>query len=197
MTLSENVQLNHPYEKLTPDFVLDAIEAKGFLTDARILTLNSYENRVYQVGIEGSSPLIAKFYRPGRWTHAQILEEHQFTQALKDLDISVVPPLFDTSGNSIFEYQDFLFSLYPRQGGHAPNLDDFDTLLSIGRAMGRTHALGQAQVFKHRPTLSIETFATDSYNFLLKNESIPRSLLPAYTTLGADLIQRCTSILNA
>lgn len=187
---------HHPYEKLTPDFVLDAIEAQGYLTDARILTLNSYENRVFQIGIEGGSPLIAKFYRPERWSLDQIQEEHQFTQALKELDISVVPPIADAQGNTIHSYQDFYFALYPRQGGHAPNLDDFDTLLSIGRAMGRIHALGKSQPFTYRPTLSVETFAKDSYDFLLNNDFIPASLKVAYQTLGADLISRCAAIIE-
>ena len=89
---------SHPYELLTPDRVLDAIESTGYLTDARILALNSYENRVYQVGIEGASPVIAKFYRPERWSDEQILEEHSFTAALKELEISVVPPLPDSDG---------------------------------------------------------------------------------------------------
>src|SRR5690606_28581131 len=136
----------------------DAIDSTGYLTDARILALNSYENRVYQVGIEGANPLIAKFYRPERWSDAQILEEHSFTAALKELEISVVPPLIDEAGNTLREFQGFRFALYPRQGGHAPNLDDFDALLSLGRTLGRIHALGQAQPFQHRPALDIQTF---------------------------------------
>lgn len=190
----EHTPESHPYEKLSPDLVMDAIESQGYLTDARILALNSYENRVYQVGIEGSSPLIAKFYRPERWSRAQILEEHEFTQALKDLEISVVPPLPNDEGNTLREFAGFEFALYPRQGGHAPNLDDFDALLSLGRTLGRIHALGKAKPFGHRPTLSVQTFARDSYRFLLDNKFIPSGLLPAYETLGADLIQRCDTI---
>ena len=101
----------HPYEQLTPDFVLDAVESCGYLSDARILTLNSYENRVYQVGIEGGSPLIVKFYRPERWTREQILEEHEFTKALKELEISVVPAMPDSEGNTLREYKGFQFAL--------------------------------------------------------------------------------------
>jgi Ser/Thr protein kinase RdoA (MazF antagonist) len=186
----------HPYEKLTPDLVLDAVEACGYLSDARILALNSYENRVYQVGIEAGSPLIAKFYRPERWTNEQIIEEHQFTQALKDLEISVVPPIIDEAGKTLHDYNGFRFALYLRQGGHAPNLDDFDALLSLGRTLGRIHALGKARLFTYRPTLNLQSFARDSYDFLLKNEFIPASLLNAYKTLGADLISRCEAIFS-
>lgn len=184
----------HPYEKLTPDLVLDAVEACGYLSDARILALNSYENRVYQVGIEGSTPLIAKFYRPERWTNEQIIEEHEFTQALKDLEISVVPPMLDDEGKSLREFAGFRFSLYLRQGGHAPNLDDFDALLSLGRTLGRIHALGKARLFTHRPTLNIQSFARDSYDYLLENDFIPSGLKLAYQTLGADLISRCEAV---
>jgi Ser/Thr protein kinase RdoA (MazF antagonist) len=184
----------HPYEKLTPDLVLDAVEACGYLSDARILALNSYENRVYQVGIEDGSPLIAKFYRPERWTNAQIIEEHEFTQALKDLEISVVPPMLDEEGRSLREFAGFRFALYLRQGGHAPNLDDFDALLSLGRTLGRMHALGKARLFTHRPTLNLQSFARDSYDYLLANDFIPSGLKIAYKTLGADLISRCEAI---
>lgn len=181
---------SHPYESLTPDMVLDAVEALGYLSDARILALNSYENRVYQVGIEGSSPLIAKFYRPGRWSREQILEEHQFTSALHSLEISVVPPLV-INDNSLHHAAGFDFALYPRQGGHAPNLDDFDTLLSIGRSLGRIHALGKTRAFSHRPALDIASFGHDSYRFLLDNGFIPASLRAAYQSLGADLLRAC------
>jgi len=185
---------NHPYDALTPDVVLDAIETAGYLSDARILALNSYENRVYQVGIEGGAPLIAKFYRPERWTNAQIAEEHQFTAALKALDISVVPPILDDRGESLREYQGFRFALYPRQGGHAPNLDDFDALLSLGRTLGRMHALGQARPFAQRPALDIASFGEQSYQFLLAHEFIPGGLHESYRTLGADLLNSCRSV---
>lgn len=185
---------SHPYEALTPDLVLDAVEASGYLTDARILALNSYENRVYQVGIEGATPLIAKFYRPGRWSNEQILEEHQFSAALKELDISVVPPIMDDQGQTLREYQGFRFALYPRQGGHAPNLDDFDALLSLGRTLGRMHALGKAKPFNHRPALDISSFGEESYRFLLDNNFIPAGLRESYRTLGADLLKGCQAV---
>ncbi len=185
---------SHPYEALTPDLVLDAVEASGYLTDARILALNSYENRVYQVGIEGAAPLIAKFYRPGRWSNEQILEEHQFSAALKDLDISVVPPLADDQGHTLREYQGFRFALYLRQGGHAPNLDDFDALLSLGRTLGRMHALGKARAFNFRPALDIASFGEESYRFLLDNNFIPAGLRESYRTLGADLLKGCQAV---
>lgn len=182
--------MTHAYERLTPDLVLDAVEACGYLSDARVLTLNSYENRVYQVGIEGGQPLIAKFYRPERWRDAQILEEHAFTQALADLEVSVVPPLANAGGETLHTYSGYRFSLYPRQGGHAPNLDDFDQLLTLGRVIGRIHALGQARPFAERPSVDIQSYARDSYDFLLGHDFIPDNLRESYRTLGADLIAR-------
>ncbi len=182
--------LAHPYEALTPDLVLDAVESGGSLSDARILALNSYENRVYQIGMEEGPPLIAKFYRPERWSDAQIQQEHDFTQALLDLEVSVVPPLADAEGRTLREFAGFRFALYARQGGHAPNLDDFDQLLTLGRVLGRIHALGRVQTFTERPTLSIQTYARDSYEFLLGKDFIPSSLRESYRSLGADLIAR-------
>lgn len=186
----------HPYSTLTPDLVLDAVESCDYQSDARILTLNSYENRVYQVGIEEDVPLIAKFYRPERWSDAQILEEHQFTQALFDLGISVVPPIINAHDITLHEYQGFRFSLSPRQGGHAPNLDNFDDLLSLGRSLGRIHALGKLAPFKTRPGISVESFARNSHRFLLDNDFIPASLTEAYNSLAEHLIARCDTIFN-
>jgi Ser/Thr protein kinase RdoA (MazF antagonist) len=182
---------DHPYQSLTPDLVLTAVESTGLLSDARISALNSYENRVYQVGIESSQPIIVKFYRPERWSDEQILEEHQFTLALQDLDISVVAPMVDPDGKTLHHFEQFRFALYLRQGGHAPNLDDMDTLLSLGRTLGRIHALGQAKTFTYRPEITLQTFGTDSAEFLLANQFIPESLQKAYSSLVEDLLKTC------
>src|SRR5690606_9625710 len=166
--MTDTTPPTHDYHSLTPDLVMDAVESLGHRCDARVFALNSYENRVYQVGIEESRPLIAKFYRPGRWSDEQILEEHSFSQALFDLGVSVVPPLADDAGDTLAHFAGFRFSLYPRQGGHAPNLDDFDQLLSLGRALGRIHALGRVRPFATRPSLTVETFGRASREFLLE-----------------------------
>lgn len=183
----------HPYERLTPDLVMDAVESLGYVCDARVFALNSYENRVYQVGIDGQSPLIAKFYRPARWSDEQILEEHGFSRTLHDLGVSVVPPIEHDAG-SLLSFDGFRFALYPRQGGHAPTLDNFDHLLSLGRALGRIHALGRVAPFQQRPELNTDTFARASYTFLLDKGFIPDSLREAYRTLGQDLIDRCDKV---
>lgn len=184
----------HPYQQLTPDTVIEAVESVGYLSDARILTLNSYENRVYQVGIEDAQPLIAKFYRPARWSNQQILEEHRFVQELHDLDIPCVPPLKDTNGNTLHTFREFRFALYPRQGGHAPELDNLDNLFILGRFIGRLHAAGAARPFAHRQTLSVEHFGHASMQFLLENNFLPASLQPAYESLCRQLLEKIQDI---
>jgi Ser/Thr protein kinase RdoA (MazF antagonist) len=184
---------NHPYDRLSPDLVIDAVESTGCLSDARLLALNSYENRVYQVGIEDSEPLIAKFYRPDRWSEAQILEEHRFSLELQGAEISVIAPLVDDNGISLHNYDGFQFALFPRRGGHPPELDNFDNLLVLGRTMGRIHAVGQAGEFDHRQQISVDRMLVQSREFLLDG-FIPRDLEPAYSSLTRDLLQLVTAV---
>ncbi|PIE43890.1 MAG: serine/threonine protein kinase [Gammaproteobacteria bacterium] len=179
----------HPYDALTPDAVLNAVESIGLLTDARILALNSYENRVYQIGIEEDAPVITKFYRPQRWTREQILEEHQFVLELEALEIPVVAPM-TINGNTLFDYQGFMFSVYPRRGGRTPELEDLDNLFAIGRYIGRMHACGAVRPFIYRPTMNVVDEATASSRYLLANDFIPKDLRPAYETTSDDLIER-------
>ena len=160
------------YRLLTPDTVIHAVESAGYLSDSRILPLNSYENRVYQVGIEDEQPIIAKFYRPNRWSDEQILEEHQFTQELLELDIPVVPPLI-FAGQSLLSYKGYRFALYPRRGGHAPELDNGNQREIIGRFMGRIHACGLTKTFQTRPDIDCQRYAIDSREYLLSNDFIP------------------------
>ena len=164
-----------PYDRLTPDVILDAIESTGFLADGRMLALNSYENRVYQIGIEEDKPLIAKFYRPGRWCDEQILEEHAFTQELADREIPVVPPLA-IGGKTLFEFKGYRFSLSPRRGGRAPELDIPDVLEWMGRFLGRIHAVGAIIPFVHRPLIDIAAFGEQPRDWLLQHDFIPADL---------------------
>jgi len=184
-----------PFENLNPDRVIDAIESLGYLSDLRVFPLNSYENRVYQFGIEGGDPIIAKFYRPQRWSEAQIREEHSFSLALEEAEIPIVAPL-QRDGESLFSFGEHRFSLYPRRGGHAPDLSDLETLYRLGQQLGRLHAIGKLKTFDHRPTLSLQSFAINSRTFLIENDFIPPSLLDAYTTLSQHLIEKMTTILE-
>ncbi len=178
----------HPYNTLTPDRVLDAVESIGYLSDARIFPLNSYENRVYQVGIESADPLIAKFYRPDRWSREQVLEEHSFTQALLDAHIPVVAPIADASGETLHSHAGFMFALFVRRGGHAPELDNLENLYVLGRTLGRIHLQGATQAFANRPDLDVTSFGHNSRELLLSGEWLPGSYARDYQQLSEELL---------
>lgn len=177
-----------PYADLTPDRVLDAVESIGLLTDGRLLALNSYENRVYQVGIEDAGPVVAKFYRPGRWSDAAILEEHAFTLALAEQEIPALPPLA-IANRTLHSFEGYRFSLTPRRGGRPPEIEDEEVLEWLGRFIGRIHAVGAVTPFRQRPTLDIASFGLDSRDFLLASDCIPHDLLPAYTSVMEQALQ--------
>lgn len=186
----------HPFAELSPELVIDAIESTGRRSDLRVFALNSYENRVYQIGIEDAEPLIAKFYRPERWSDAQILEEHHFSLQLAEAELPVVAPLQDAAGDTLFRYQGFRFALFPRRGGHAPDLDNPDTLLMLGRLLARLHAIGETQAYQARPALDVHSFGTESFQYIAEH-CIPRDLERAYVTLGEDLLGRLQQIFAA
>ena len=181
--------MSHPFATLTPDLVLDAVESLGYLSDARVLALNSYENRVYQVGIEDSAPLIAKFYRPDRWSDAAIREEHAFSHELAECEVPVVEPL-QRDGESLFEHAGFRFALFPRRGGRAPEPGNLDQLYSLGQLLGRLHAVGASRPFEHRETLTVAGFGHASLDTLLEGGFVTRSILPAYESVARDLLNQ-------
>jgi Ser/Thr protein kinase RdoA (MazF antagonist) len=172
-----------PYAGLTPDTVLDALDAVGFRGDGRFIALNSYENRVYQLYMEDGPPMVAKFYRPARWTDAQIAEEHAFVAELAEREIPVVAPLA-VDGRTLHLHGGFRFAVYPRRGGRAPELGDPATLEWIGRFVGRIHAVGAVRPFRERPAIDVETFGTEPRDWLLAHGFIPRDLLPAWESVA-------------
>jgi Ser/Thr protein kinase RdoA (MazF antagonist) len=186
-------QTTIPFSNLSPDLILDAIDSVGIATDGRLLALNSYENRVYQVGIEDKSPIVAKFYRPHRWDDAAILEEHAFVQSLAEAEIPAVAPT-SIDGKTLFVYQDFHFSIFPKHGGRAPELDQEGVLEWIGRFIGRIHSIGAMSDFTHRPTLNIETFGEEPSAYLLNEGMMPKELEVVYRGVVAqalDGVRRC------
>ncbi len=178
------------YQDLTPDRLLDAVESVGYQCDGRLLALNSFENRVYQIGIDESEPVVAKFYRIGRWSDEAIIEDHAFTLELAEREIPVVAPLVDANGNTLHQFEGFRFALYPRRPGRAPELDHPDTLKWMGRFIARIHAVGAITPFVHRPALDIESYGVEPLQFLLKNQFIPMDLEPAYRSVVEDILQR-------
>ena len=173
----------HAYQNLTPDDILNAIEAAGFRCDGRIFALNSYENRVYEIGIEDGKPVIAKFYRPARWSNDAILEEHKFTLLLAEYEIPVIAPLTCEQDVTLFQAGSHRFALYPRVGGRPPEPDDPEQLLQLGRCIARIHNVGAIEPFQHRPVIDVESFAMGPREFLLDNDFIPADLLEAYTSV--------------
>jgi Ser/Thr protein kinase RdoA (MazF antagonist) len=179
--VSSTADSRAPFAGLTPDFVLDALESVGLRPDGRLLALNSYENRVYQIGIEDGPMQVVKFYRPARWTDEAILEEHSYTAELAEREIPVAQPVI-IDGRSLHRHEGMRFTLFERLSGRAPELSDPATLEWLGRFIGRIHAVGAIRPFKSRPVLDIASFGEEPRNWLLAHDFIPRDILPAWKT---------------
>ena len=184
----------HPFDKLTPQAVLDLLDAAGVRGDGRLLQLNSYENRVFQVMLEDGGAVVAKFYRPDRWSDAQILEEHSFAAELALAEVPVVAPQLLADGQTLAhaeaDGQTFRIAVYPRRSGHGPELDQPDTLRWLGRFIGRLHAVGATRHFQHRRSLNAETFGREALKRLLGLAVIPPAQAPAWQAI-------CTQALTA
>lgn len=182
--------LPHPYEKLTPDTVLNAIdtivEPLGWMTSGHQLALNSYENRVYQIGIEEQKDIVAKFYRPERWSRETILQEHEFSLFAQEDELPVIAPMV-IDGESLFEYQGFFIALFPKQGGHSGHIENLDDFEQMGRLVARLHQTANAVECDQRGEMTPQKFARDSRQYLLDNQFIDDSLLPAYESLSLDI----------
>jgi Ser/Thr protein kinase RdoA (MazF antagonist) len=171
-----------PYAALTPDVVLDAVDSVGFATDGRLQALNSYENRVYLVYGEDAPPVVAKFYRPGRWSDAAIREEHAFARELALAEIPVVAPLAP-GGETLHAHAGFRFAVFPKQGGRAPEFDRAGTLEWMGRFIARIHVVGAARPFVHRPAIDLQAFGVLPRRWLLDHAAIPADLVDAWATV--------------
>lgn len=173
---------HHEFAALSPDTIIHAVESQGLVCNAQVFALNSYENRVYQIGIEDQPPLIGKFYRPERWRDEQIIEEHEFTLELAANEIPVVAPLL-FNGQTLLHFEQYRFALYPRQGGRTPELDNRDHLRWLGRYLGRIHAVGASRDFCHRPQLDLQSYVATPTQFLLTQGFIPDYLRDAWQRL--------------
>jgi len=190
---------NQNYQTLTPDNVLNAVETTGLFCTGKLQILNSFENRVYLIGIDEKPDLIVKFYRPERWSNEQIKEEHAFCLELAEAELPVVPPI-SINNETLFtsdviddengSKNIFRFALFEKKGGRAPDLEDFDTLEQLGTFLGRIHLIGKSKPFSNRPILDQNTYGTNARSFLLENNFIPPDLYTAYETLTEDLLMR-------
>lgn len=185
------MSIDAPYATLDPDRVLDAVTACGLWPDGRLLALNSYENRVWQVGIEDASPVIAKFYRPHRWSDAAILEEHAFARELVEAEIPVVAPLV-FGGRTLLHHDGFRYALTPRRGGRAPSLESTEQLEWLGRLIARIHSVGARAAFEHRGRLDRVTLITQPMQAVLASSLLPPSLHAAYRA-AAERVDRAVA----
>jgi Ser/Thr protein kinase RdoA (MazF antagonist) len=184
-----------PFAELSPDRVIAAIERLGFVCDGRVLALNSYENRVYQIGLEAGAPLVAKFYRPARWTRAAILEEHEFSLALAAGDVPVVPPMV-VGGESLHAFEGYEYAVFERRGGRWPELGTTDDCVLMGRFLGRLHLIGAAGRFVHRRRLGSQEFGWQAREVVLDCPMIPEYVVEKYADLTESLLNRTDSALE-
>ena len=183
-----------PYDDLSPTALLDAIEALDLHADGSVTPLNSFENRVYQFGIEDAAPVIAKFYRPGRWSDAAIEEEHAFMQELDSAEVPCVAPLRH-DGATLFRHLGFRYAVFPREAGRVPNVEDPVVLRVLGHALGRLHAVGASGTYEHRARLSVATFGRQSVDFLIASGFVDFELLAAYEAVANQLVERIEPIM--
>lgn len=183
-----------PFANLSPDLIVDAVEAAGFRSDGRILALGSYENRVYQVGLDDAEPVVVKFYRPGRWTDAAIAEEHAFARELAAAEIPVIAPLVPLRDDGLGEgpvpvFGGFRLAIYPRRGGQWPELATEDDRQWIGRFLGRIHLVGASRTFLHRARLSPSAMGRDSVAYLEEGDRIPDYIRHRYLQVTDELLE--------
>ncbi len=190
------MQEETPYARLSPDAILDAMEAAGFAPTGGLLELNSYENRVFQLELEDGAFVVAKFYRPGRWSDPQIAEEHDFTLELAAAELPVVAPLV-RDGRSLFRHEEFRYAVYPRQGGHPPNIEAEENLRVLARTVARIHAIGATRPFRSRPDLTVTRLGRESRQFLLEHAFLPPDVEPAYASVTEHLLSRLEAALGA
>lgn len=179
-----------PFQDLTPDRIMDAVESTGLVCDGRLAALNSFENRVYQVGIADAAPLVAKFYRPRRWSDAAIAEEHAYCAELAAAEVPVVAPLATGRGRTLETAHGFRFALYPRRPGRAPELDDDETIGWLGRFIARIHVVGARRAFVRRPRIGVESYGDASLALLLKHALLPEPLRDAYASVARHALER-------
>lgn len=180
----------HPYDRLTPEVILDAVETSGLRCTGALLALNSYENRVYRVETQDDGMVVAKFYRPGRWSDAAIREEHSFTQLLQAHEIPAVAPRACRDDRTLCEHAGFRFALFPWQPGRAAELNSEEDFRILGRYLGRLHRLGAAEPFVHRLRLSVEDWGRQAIEYLKGSRMVPAELGEAYAAICAYLLPR-------
>jgi Ser/Thr protein kinase RdoA (MazF antagonist) len=178
------------FNKLTPEHVLDVVEAGGRRCTGRFLVLNSYENRVWQFELEDGTWVVGKFYRPGRWSREAILAEHRFLQELAAEEIAVAAPVELQPGETLGTVQGILYALFPRIGGRAPQELDDEQVRIVGRLLGRIHNVGVRWDAPARLRLTPQTYGRDNLQLLLDTDAIPTEAREAYAASVRALLER-------
>ena len=186
-TGASRVEDERPFARLSPQLVLDAAASAGLEGDGRLLALNSYENRVYQLGA-GEHLYVLKFYRARRWSDEQIGEEHAFTAELSAAELPVAAPVA-VGGRTLLRFQEFRFAIFPWMRGRAPELDQPEARAMLGRALARLHRIGAVRAFRARPRLSIERLGHEARAAVLASELLPPSLAERYAQASARLLE--------
>ncbi|MFD2165590.1 serine/threonine protein kinase [Thalassotalea euphylliae] len=180
------------FSSLTPDLILDGLESVGCYADSGLLALNSYENRVYQFQTDTGERLVTKFYRPQRWSLAQIREEHEFALELEGHEVPMIAPMV-RDGETLFEHQGYHFALYPCRGGRIFEVDNLDQLEWMGRFIGRIHAIGASKPFAHRPSITTDELLTQARETIVASGFVPRTLETAFFTVLDQVVQLAVS----
>jgi Ser/Thr protein kinase RdoA (MazF antagonist) len=183
----------HPFAALGPDEVLAAIESIGIRCDGRLQALNSFENRVYLVGLDDGTSRVVKFYRPARWRNEQILEEHAFAAELAEAEIPVVAPEVLGNGSTLAQAGGFRFAVYPRQGGRSPELDNAfhgpAMRDRIGQFIARIHNVGARAPFKDRPVIGPRTYGHEPIAIIRESGMLPPELASSWIAIAAQCVQ--------
>lgn len=177
-----------PFARLTPDVVLDAAASVGLEGDGRLFALNSYENRVYQLGSPDGA-LVLKFYRAARWNDAQIEEEHRFTAELAAADLPVAAPL-ERDGRTLFRYREFRFAAFPWMRGRSPELDAPEARHILARSLARIHQIGTLRPFRMRPHIDIQRLGWEARAQVLDGDLLPEVLRDRYAAVSGALLER-------
>lgn len=183
-----------PFAGLTPDVVLDAAASLGFESDGRLFALNSYENRVYQLG-RPEGALVLKFYRPSRWSDAQIIEEHAFTAELAAAELAVAAPL-EVDGTTLFRFQGFRFAVFPWMRGRPPELDAPEARAMLGRALARLHRIGSVRPFVARERLSLQRMGFGARDQVIESGLLPAALEESYLRATETLLERVERVFD-
>ncbi|MFT7433027.1 MAG: Ser/Thr protein kinase RdoA (MazF antagonist) [Alphaproteobacteria bacterium] len=185
--------IDDPYSGLSPALILSAVESLGFKCTGAFSALNSYENRVYDIELRGHANVVVKFYRPHRWTMDQIREEHSFALQLEDAEVPVVPPL-QLNDDTIFDYEGYLFSIYPKRGGRSIELQTDEDFRQMGRLVARIHSIGSWDTYKYRPSLTVKSMGWDNLVHLRQSGHIPPDLIASYDITVTNILTQIDTI---